>query len=217
MKKIFLLTFLFLSSIFITNASVMINPAGHARDPGRRLIEGVERAQTFKFAEKLQQELQKKYGIKVILTRYPGEEISEWEPASFANRLGTDFYLSIHLYREESLKPKVFLYQLVYNPMIDLYVKSFDPYVFLPVNQAHFQNINKTRFYGKCIKDTLTLKPYKNRFDFYGLYGLPLKPLCGIVAPALLLEVGIHRDEQWPSLIDPVVESLSFLGQDNLM
>ena len=214
MKKIFLLTFLCLSLIFIANASIMINPAGHARDPGRRLIEGVERAQTFKFAEKLQQELQKKYGIKVILTRYPGEEIAEWEPASFANRLGIDFYLSIHLYKEDLLKPKIFLYQLIYNPMVDLYFKSFDPYKFLPVTQSHFRNINKTTSYGKFIKDTLTLEPYKNRFDFYGLYGLPLKPICGVVAPALLLEVGIHRDEQWQSLIDPLVESLGFLGQD---
>ncbi|MBD3231968.1 hypothetical protein GF322_04915 [Candidatus Dependentiae bacterium] len=209
---IFILIFICNFILIQINASiVMINPAGHAKDSGRRLMEGVERAQTFNFAEKLQQELQNEYSLKVILTRYPGEEIIAWESASFANRLGIDFYLSLHLYREEELKPKIFLYQLVYDPMSDFCSRNFDPYVFIPVWQAHFKNIHQTRFYGKYIKDKLTIESYSKNFDFYGLYGLPLKPLCGIVAPALLLEIGIHRDEQWQSLIGPLVESFSFL------
>ena len=195
---------------------ILINPAGHAKSVGRRLVESVERAVTFKFAESLQKEMQEKYQLRVVLTRYPGEEIVDWESASFANRLGVDFYLSLHVYREEVVKPKIFLYHLLYNPMVDLAYRSFDTYSFIPVHQAHFANIGKTRFWGKCIKDVLSTDWHKKRFDFYGLYGIPLRPLCGIIAPALAIEVGICQEDQWKSLVDPLVDSLGFLVQNEL-
>ena len=193
---------------------VMINPAGHAKSVGRRLVESVERAITFKFAESLQQQLQEKYGYRVILTRYPGEEIVDWESASFANRLNVDFYLSLHIYREELVKPKMFTYYLLYNSLVDLAHRMFDSYSFIPVHQAHYKNVNTTKFYGQSMKTALETDWNKKRFDFYGSYGIPFKPLCGVIAPAIAVEVGICQEDQWKSLVDPLVESLAFLGQN---
>lgn len=218
-KSVFLIVIFQLAFLSVDGKPffMMINPAGHAKSVGRRLIEDYERSITFKMAEVLKQKLQDQYGIRCVLTRYPGEEIVDLQNASFANRLGIDFYLSLHIYRQEFVKPKVFVYSLVYNPMVDLVSRIFDPYLFVPVNQAHFFNISLTQFYGLKIKDILTKRHYKKSFDFYGIFGIPIKPLVGIVSPALSVEIGICDQDQWKNLINPIVDSLYFLGNGELL
>ena len=190
---------------------IMIDPAGHAKNVGRKLVEGYERAQTFKFAQGLQKGLQDKYGFRVIITRYPGEEIVDLQNASFANRLNVDFYINLNIYRQDSVKPKIFMYHLVYNSMVDLARRTFEPYAFMPINQAHFANIHTTRSYAEYTKKSMIQPHYQRWFDFYGLYGVPFKPLAGIAAPAIAIEVGICQEDKWQIFIDPLVESLNFL------
>ena len=221
MRNIFSLLFsaLFLFFCIVTlhafdnQTLIMINPSGDAKNVGRKLVEGYERAQTFEFAKALQEALQERHNVRAVLTRFPGEEIVDLQNASFANRLGVDFYLSINFYRQEVIKPKVFMYHLVYNPMVDLARRIFDPLEFVPLYQSHFKNIHKTVRYGKLIKDVLSVQHYRKMFDVHGLYGVPLKFLCGIVAPAIAIEIGICQEEQWKVMIDPLVASLSFLGE----
>lgn len=187
LTKIFLFIFLFKNMLIFASIEkpmlVMIDPAGHAKNVGRRLVEGYERGETFKFAEKLQQELQEKYQVRVVLTRFAGEEIVDLQNASFANRLNVDFYISLHIYRQEQVKPKIFMYHLVYDPMVDLARRIFDPISFIPIHQAHFRSIHKTRFYVQQMKDILIMPYHQKRFDFYGFYGIPFKPLCGVFCP----------------------------------
>ncbi len=217
-KNLFFIVILLFFSTMVDSKPIfmMINPAGHAKNIGRRIVEGYERTVTFKMAEVLKQKLQDQYGIRCVLTRYPGEEIVDLQNASFSNRLGIDFYLSLHIYRQDIIKPKIFVYNLIYNPMVDFVSRVFDPYKFVPVNQAHFLNINLTQSYGLKIKDTLTKRNHKKNFDCYGVFGIPIKPLVGIVSPALCIEIGICDQDQWKNLIDPIVDSLYFLGNGEL-
>lgn len=191
---------------------VMINPAGHAKDVGRRLVDDYERSTAFKMAQILKERLQDEYGIRCVLTRYPGEEIVDLQNASFSNRLGVDFYLDLRIFRQEEVKPKIFVYHLVYNPIVDFATRTFDPYKFIPVGQSHFFNINKTMIYGHKIKDFLNSQDYKKNFDCLGLFGIPIKPLVGLIAPAICIEIGICEQDQWQSLVEPIVKSLSFLS-----
>lgn len=193
---------------------VMINPAGHAKSVGRRIVDDYERSISFKMAEVLKERLQKEYGLRVILTRYPGEEIVELQNASFANRLGVDFYIDLRICRQSLVKPKIFIYHLIYNPVIDLVPRTFDPYKFVPVKKAHFFNISKTVDYATKLKNILSQQNYKKSFDCLGVFGVPIKPLAGIVAPAICLELSISSQDQWKThFIDPIVKALSFLGK----
>ncbi|MCK4650817.1 N-acetylmuramoyl-L-alanine amidase [Candidatus Babeliales bacterium] len=223
MKKFCIPLFFIISSItiytFISSKStslIMIDPSGHAKNVGRKLVEGYERAQTFKFAEVLRDELKKKYDCRVVLTRFPGEQIFALQNASFANRLSIDFYLSLHFYREESAKPKLFIYNLVYDPIFDLAKRNFDPFQFVPIHQVHFINIFNTKYYGRLIREVLTESSYQKIFDFYGPYGIPIKPLCGIIAPAIAIEIGICQEEQWSLFVEPLVASLQFLSENKV-
>ena len=191
---------------------LLVDPAGNVSDVGRKLGERYERGATLKFAESLQKKAEEKYNVRVILTRSPGEEILPFQNASFSNRLGADFFIRLQLYRESTIKPKIFLYHLVFDPMVDFAKRNIDSLTFVPVYQAHFANINKTKSFGKKIYDSLNLQLYRKYFDVDSLQGVPLKHLVGIQAPALTIECGISYDDQWKSLVDPIVESLRFLN-----
>jgi len=191
--------------------TIMLDPAGHARNTGRKLANGFERAETLKLAESLSTLLEDRYKLKVVFTRSPGEEIVPLQNASFANRLDVDFFLSLHIYKEESAKPKIFAYHLVFNPIADFALRTIDPLSFIPVHQAHFMSIQRTVFAGNMMRSTLLRQEYQKLFDFYGLYGIPLKPLVGMSVPALLLEIGINEDDKWQSLVEPIIDSLFFL------
>ncbi|MFH1643806.1 MAG: hypothetical protein ABIA74_01395 [bacterium] len=215
-KKIYILFFYFMSNLSAFNVLekqplVMIDPAGHAKNVGRRLIESYERGETFKFAERLKDALSEKYGIRSVLTRFPGEEIIDLQNASFANRLQVDFYISLHIYRQDNVKPKIYIYYLVYDPVVDLTKRTIDPLKFLPIQQAHFPGIGNTLFSCKKIKECFSQMDNQKKFDFYGPYGIPFKPLVGVTAPAIGLEVGIDQEDKWLNLVEPIVESLSFL------
>lgn len=190
---------------------ILINPSGDSKRTGRKFPTNYERAITFKIAEALQKNLEQRYGMRVIQTRVPGEEIVPLQNASFANRLNVNTFLNINVYKEETEKPKIYLYHRVVDPIVDLAKRSFQPLTLLKVNQAHIRNIHTTKSFGERIKMVLTIPDYQPLFDFYGVYGLPIKPLEGITSPAFLLEIGLNDEEKWPALIEPLTTSLKFL------
>ncbi|MFA5074646.1 MAG: hypothetical protein WC436_00920 [Candidatus Babeliales bacterium] len=218
--KLFLLIFFFLQVFLKSEIAekkrflVMLDPAGHANNVGRKLIEDYERTQTFNFAQELQKRLRERYKIWVVITRYLGEEVVELQNASFSNRINADLYIHISMYREENIKPTIFMYHLVYNPLVDFAKRIFDPYDFIPINQAHFANINLTTKYANYMKNYLTQPNFQRWFDLYGFFGIPFKPLVGITAPAIAIELGICQEDKWKIFIEPLVESLSFLSDN---
>lgn len=196
-----------------TRPIVLIDPAGHAKNLGRLLVEGYERAETLKLAHAIKERLLRKYRVRPVISRRPGEEISHrLQIPSFSNRLGADFFLRIHMYREESEKPKLFLYHLLFHPMVDLAVLDRKPLSLIHVQQAHFGSIHITRFYGETMYDYLNQELFKKYFDCFPLQGLPIASMIGITAPAVLVEIGICRENKWKSLVGPIVDSLRFLS-----
>lgn len=210
----FLVTF---STSVDSRPIVILDPAGHAKDSGRLLVEGYERGQTLKFAQALQEALVKKYAVRPVISREPGEEMTHrLQIPSFCNRLcgtttSSSFFLRLHLYREKSEKPRLFLYHLLFNPLVDLAPREPNPLALVPLYQAHFARVHMTRFFGRKMYEYLNQDKLKKHFDCYPLMGLPLRSLVGITSPAILLEVGICRENKWQSLIGAVVDSLSFL------
>lgn len=213
LKKIILysvITFVFGSSSAKIQV-IMINPAGDAKNVGRRLNDGFERTEAYKWAERIQQEIQEQFGVKVVLTRAPGDEIVPLQNASFANRLNADLFLSLHIYKDDADKAKIYVYQHGYNKLIDFARRSScDQLSFIPIAQAHQQNIFKSRDYISSFKNTFTKSEYQKNFDFFEPKFLPLKPLAGIIAPSIAIEIGINSDNKWSMFEDPLVE---YIGQ----
>ena len=186
---------------------IMINPAGHAGDPGRSL-NGFERAATFRFAQELQSAFERNSDCRVVLTRVPGEKVVDFQNASFANRLNVDLFISLHLFKLDSSKPKVYIYQHVADPIGDFASRSIPPLKIMPVLQAHQINIFKSKGIGQRLTNIFSSSENQRLFDFGGFYGIPLKPLCGVVAPAILIEVGVNQDDDWHILLDAIVQGI---------
>ena len=210
--SILLSIFLFSNSSAKNKPIILLDPAGHAKDPGRLIVEGYERSETLKFAMSLQKQIESKYKIRAVISRTPGEEILPLQIPSFSNRIKAKFFLRINMYRMDSEKPKIFLYHLTFDPFADFSRKDYGELQLTHLYQAHTKNIHTTKKFGSQVHEYLNQNQFKKYFDSHPLSGMPIKHLSGIIAPAILLEIGICRENKWESLVEHIADSLNFLN-----
>lgn len=207
------ISLIFLSTNYVVRATtIMIDPAGHAKHTGRQLHQGYERAETYKCAEALKSALEQRFdNVRVILTRAPGDEIVPLQNASFANRLNVDFFVRLNFYKEDTQKPQISLYHLVFDPIVDGAKRMSDSTNFIPIHQAHYANIHQSTTIATKMKYQLSQPDYLKLFDVQGVNGLPIKPLVGIQAPALTIEIGLLSDDQWNITVEPLIASFAIV------
>jgi N-acetylmuramoyl-L-alanine amidase len=175
--------------------TLMINPAGDAQHAGRVVGDCYERGLTLQFAEKLQKIIQQNSPIRVVLSRFAGEVIEPLQVANFSNKLQADMFVSFHFYKTAK------------NPVINIYYYSkggfenqlTDGLFLCPLDDAYLFNLPKSQkladdFYSYCKK-----------FNFGSLekpIGLPFAPLKGVVAPAIAVEIGLNKSDDWLNYIE---------------
>ncbi|HBS48461.1 TPA: hypothetical protein DEO28_02245 [Candidatus Dependentiae bacterium] len=219
MKFKLLLFLLIISFLPVNNSAqnsdseklVMINPAGDANNPGRKIGFSNERNISFQLADKIKNSISSNYKVKSVLTREPREVVYPLQIASFANRFNTNFFISLHIFPQENPKPSIYIYYQLYNPMVDLATHKFNNFEFISIYQAHFANIRNSIALATKMENTLRSSQFNKLLDVYGPYGLPLVPLLGIQSSSVLIEAGISDENDLPRIIQPIVESLQFL------
>lgn len=182
---------------------IMIDPAGDAKQSGRKIDDSLERGIALQCAEALKTALEQRYGIRVVLTRFPGETVEPLQNANFANRLKVDLYISLHFYQEQLPRPQFFIYRCTQG---NEFITKTHELCWHPYDQAHQINGKITKQWAQLLRTGL--EHNKNLFDFRGVCGLPCKPLLGITAPAFLFEIGIQKEADWRILLEPIVASL---------
>ena len=186
--------------------TIMLEPAGDAKHTGRAIDDCFERGITLQFTEKLKKLLETEYAnIRVILSRFAGESLEPLQNANFANRLDVDLYLSFHFFEEKEEKPILYLYHFVYNKITDYWSQN-NTLQFILYDQAHHKNLTLTKKYAKHVHETL--QSFKKQFEVKAPIGFPFKPLIGIQAPALAIEVSLKSKDDWQRYLSPIVQSL---------
>ncbi len=220
MKRLLLLT-LFTSTLFgwsffftdddsttparPTTFTIMIDPAGDAKDPGRTIDDTYERSITMQFAEELKKELEaNNKGLKVIFTRLPGEALESLQNVSFSNRLAINLYISLSFFEESASKPSIFTYNLIYDPATDFIQKKSSELALLSYDRTYKVSLSETKHYSQKFATACDQK----KFTCHTPIALPYKPLIGIMAPAIGIEIGINRKNQWKNLVAPVATAL---------
>ncbi len=208
MKQIQQFIFIFLSvwqlSTHAKPFTIMLDPAGDAKHTGRQLDDSLERGISLQCAEKLQATLEKQYPlIRVVLTRVPGETLQPLQNAHFANRLNVDLYIRLQFYQEQGVKPHVALYQFSLG---DEFISRSHQLAFHPYDQAHIFNQKKTVAYANEI--SASLKQHATLFDMQGIYKIPFKPLIGVQAPAIAIEMSLKSKDSWQTYIQPLSNAL---------
>jgi len=188
--------------------TLMLDPAGDAKHAGRIIEDSFERGITLQFAEKLKKYLEfNDPSLRVILTRFPGESLEPLQNASFANRLEVDLYISFHFYHEEAPKPELFVYYFC-NDVTDSWHKSSNELLFVPYDKAHRITFSLTKKVADVLEKSLRIDRYAALFDYKGTFGIPFKPLVGIVGPALGIEISLKKKDQWGLYLEPLMHSV---------
>jgi len=206
LSKILYLCMMFIHAQ-LNSFTIMLDPAGDAKQAGRSLPNGFERGATFQFAQALKQQLElQSPDINIILTKKAGETLEELQTANFANNLLVDLLLNINFYEETSIKPSIFIYyyqnQSFFNQSQDF---ALD---FYPYHQAFIFNFDKTKLYANHMQKCLSQAQYKHYFTCQPAYGIPFRPLVGIIAPAIGIEIGLKKNG-WEPYLQPIAKSLS--------
>jgi len=202
----------FVPSLLFSVKTIMLGPAGDAQNTGRQIDDYLERGITLQCAEQVKQKAEQVLKNKrIVLSRFPGEAIEHLQNANFANRLDVDFYVSIHFYKEEAVKPHVFLY--TFSRHDDFVTKRSDLF-FCSYDQAHLINRKKTKICANAVKNVFLSDAYKKMFEFCGVYHLPFKPLLAVKAPAVGIEIGLRKKDDWKKYVDVLVDCVKKAIED---
>ncbi len=212
LTKYLILLFFFSPAYLFTygkKITVMVNPGGDAQNAGREFAEGMlERGITLQCCEYIKKALEATYsGIRIILTRIPGEVIQPLQNASFANRLGADLYLSIHFFEKKQGRPQLHLYHYCLNSTTDTWNKTFDQLNFVPYSQAYIENLSLTKQITTTMAHHLQ-KEHAHHFDTHHPLGIPFAPLIGIKAPAIGLEMSLKKSDDWHTFATALIDSV---------
>lgn len=185
--------------------TLMIDPAGDAHYTGRTIDNNFERGITLQAAELLKQTLEERnQDLRVVITRAPDEVIAPLQNASFANRLKTDLYCNLNFFHTKNSTSSLFIYYLQKNKLTDQWYKPKNTLSFVPYQYAHTINGDLTKKLASNAYDILK-KEFGHYFIAHQPIGFPCTPLIGIQAPALSFEMGIHKKEDWKTVIAPLV------------
>jgi hypothetical protein len=169
--------------------TIMLDPAGDA----------------LSFAHALQMHIEQSVpGTRVILTRTANETVRPLQHANFANRLEVDLFLSLRCYEDSSTRPQLAMYTFSYG---DYAPSRIQDLAFYTYDQAYLLASGTTQKYAHTMEDIF--KKYAKQFDLLGSFSLPYKPLIGVKAPAIGIEIGLKNKQSWQSFVVPLSEAVA--------
>ncbi len=192
--------------------TIMLDPAGDARTPGRTINQHVERGITLQIAEAIKREIEYEQAerdyltvpVRTVLTRAPGEAIAPLHNAMFANRLEADLYVSIHCFHLPSSQSPLTIYHYLTNPVTDLW-STPKQLALYPYDQAHLYQVHSSKQSAEKLKGFLVASKIA---DVRGVFGFPFKPLVGIKVPAFAIEIGLRNKDEWERYAQVIAQGL---------
>lgn len=189
--------------------TIMIDPAGDAKSPGRSIDEEFEANLTIQFAQELKKLIEaENKNIRIILTKSPDESIDSLQNAAFANRISPKMYLNIGFYVDQEKPNNIYIYHLIHNPVTDFWTKQDNSLKFYPIDQAYKINLNKTVNYAKNLFESFKTQESNFPLNINNIIGIPFKPLNFIVSPALGIEIGVKNKNNIKELVEPIKNSI---------
>lgn len=188
--------------------TIMLEPAGDAKYTGRIINDSFERGLTLQCAQELKKTFETLHkDFRIVLSRFPGEILEPLQNATFANRLKTDLYITISMYKTDAFVPEMNFYYFLYHPTTDFWPKKISQLSFEPYHQAHVRkSLTSKKIAQSLYASFQQLKPFAGNVQHCA--GLPVKPLIGIVAPAIVIELGLNHKNAWQALIPALAQQI---------
>ena len=185
---------------------LVIDPAGDAKRTGRHIGDAFERGLTLQCAEKIKGIIEERAPyIKVIITRIPGDTVYDLQNASLSNRVHADLFFNLNFYYTQETKPTVFVYQFSYGNDFACCQQGL---IFNTYDQAYRINKEKTNIICQLFTKELLQQKYHALCTVAGPYSLPIRPLIGVIAPAISCEIGLKSKELWQNYAEPLAQAI---------
>ncbi len=184
----------------------MIEASGDSLHMGRTIDDSFESAITLALATALKQALEQRAPrAKIILNRGTGQILTPLQNAHVANKLAIDCYISLHAFLETESPPRLYLYQFNYA---DTIIIKQNPLGFYACDTVYLLNQNQTAAWAQKMSESLKTD---QSVMVNGAYKIPCKPLLGIQAPAIMIEIGLKTKDDWQCYVEPLVQSLALI------
>lgn len=200
--------------------TLILQPAGDARHPGRTIFGSYERGLSIQLAEELKKILELKDPLlNIIIPRFNGQSVEPLQHAAVANRMSVDAYIAIMLYEQHESNPQLGLYTYASDPSDALKTIHKKSLQFIPFDQAHLQNHHTSFRMADVLLTAFKAQPL---FTITGnkVHTLPLKNLTGIIAPHMAIELSVRdvkKMKEYAQSLAPALETmLNSLKQWNL-
>lgn len=173
---------------------IFIESQGNTNNPGRIIDDSFESEITFNAAHYLKNTLEKMYSsIKIIVQRSDG-----LSNANAANKIEADLYLSIGACKSNSTG--ILLFRFNYQNKFILK----DGMSFIPYDQIYLLNQATTISWVNIISTFLSEHQLLK-----SSYACPYRPLTGIRAPAIGLELLLHNKSHYSEYMNALAHSLT--------
>lgn len=182
---------------------ILLEASGDTIHPGRNVNDSFESSITFEIARTIKQMVNLQYPVaKVLINRGSTETIAPFQNANFANKLDVDCYISLHCFTETRMKPQVFIYSFNYR---DDFIAKDNGLSFYPFDKIYLINQKQTDAWAEQLKHVFE----KNiSWNVSGVHALPFKPLIGIKAPAIGIEIGLKNRSELRNYIETIVDGI---------
>lgn len=196
--------------------TIMLDPAGDARMAGRVIGDTFERGLTFQCVESIKDYLEShNKNLRVLITRLPGEVVEPLQNAVFANRLKADLYISVHMYqaKQNTLDLNFYYYALAAGGrQLDITnCSSEDRLSLKPYNESS-QLYQVASNCSALTLEQFISQTFKNeRRSVKKSLGFPAKPLTGIMAPAVFIEIGLHDKDDGALIAEYMAHAIEYL------
>ncbi len=182
---------------------ILLEANGDSLHPGRSIDDSFESTITFEIAHTIKQEILAQCpNVKIFLNRSATETVAPLQNANFANKLDVDCYISIHAFAETEMKPRIFLYQFSYH---DDFIAKDTGLSFYPFDKIYMVNQTQTSAWAQQLKQTFE----KNLlWNVQGVFALPFKPLIGIKAGAIGIEIGLKNRSEWHNFSQTLIDGI---------
>jgi hypothetical protein len=192
-------------ALFFSNINALFTIVLDPSDADRQLASSFAKGATMQCAQKIKMILEEKYPISVIITRSPGIPASHESYAQISNRMQADLYIHLSFFQETSVQPHGYIYYHAYGNECYMPLKNNAFYTY---ESAHIMAHTQTVAWSNSIYQVL--KKYKQcSFEFP--LGIPCAPLIGVLAPAYMIEIGLHTDDAWQVYIEPICTACAAL------
>ena len=187
--------------------TLVLDPAGDTQNSGRVIGNQFERGLTLQCAEYIKNQLHKEFPtIRITLTRFPGETAPvAYKNASFANKIGANLYISLHLYQQHDTRTLgIYTFGRGDTPPSRTHKKQLS---FTPVHKVHQKSSPVSQQYAQLLYEEL-VPLFEKGGLVYAPTAVPLKALEGLDCPAFCIELSTTHKHDALRLMDSLCQAL---------